>query len=54
MECYEQGNELLGGYDAKYVSVHDPDEYLAIANSLTDKDKRYKDILAAYDALHEL
>ena len=31
LECYEQGNKLLGGYNVKYVSVHDPDECLAIA-----------------------
>ena len=38
----------------KYVSVHDPDEYLAIADSVADENKRYRDILGAYEALHEL
>ena len=54
LECYEQGNELLGGYSVKYVSVHDPDEYLAAATSSADSDKRYDDILGAYAALQDL
>ena len=33
MECFEQGNELLGGYVPQMVSVHDPDEYLAMAKN---------------------
>ncbi|MVN91355.1 aldo/keto reductase [Mucilaginibacter aquatilis] len=51
LECYHQGNELLGNYEAQFVSVHDPDEYLAAS---ADKAKRYEDILGAYDALLEL
>lgn len=54
LECYEQGNELLGDYDAQLVSVHDPDEYMAAATSEADKAKRYQDILDAYRALAEL
>ncbi|CAM3876257.1 aldo/keto reductase [Mucilaginibacter galii] len=54
LECYEQGNELLGIYDAQLVSVHDPDEYMAAATSEADKTKRYQDILDAYRALAEL
>ena len=27
LDCYEQGNTLLGKYQARLVSVHDPDEY---------------------------
>lgn len=54
LECYEQGNQLLGNYKSSYVSVHDPDEYLAAATDAADADKRYKDILAAYEALHDL
>lgn len=54
LECYEQGNELLGGYSVKHVSVHDPDEYLAAASSSSDQDKRYVDILGAYAALNDL
>lgn len=54
MECYEQGNELLGAYSAELVSVHDPDEYLAAAKDEQDKEKRYQDILAAYHALNDL
>src|SRR5215217_6721822 len=54
LECYEQGNQLLGNYQAKMVSVHDPDEYLAGAVSAAEREKRYQDILNAYAALREL
>ncbi len=54
LECYEQGNELLGGYRAELVSVHDPDEYLAAAKDEPDLTQRYRDILDAYCALQEL
>lgn len=54
MECYEQGNELLNGYQAQFVSVHDPDEYLFAANGEDDYKKRYNDILEAYRALSDL
>ncbi|MFD1255531.1 aldo/keto reductase [Mucilaginibacter terrae] len=54
LECYEQGNTLLGHYPAKLVSVHDPDEYLNAATDDTDRNKRYQDILDAYKALAEL
>lgn len=54
MECYEQGNQLLGDYDSQMASVHDPDEYLAAATNAADEASRYKDILEAYKALHHL
>jgi D-threo-aldose 1-dehydrogenase len=54
IECYEQGLELLGGYQTDIVSVHDPDEYLAAATSEKDRNKRLDDILCAYRALSEL
>jgi D-threo-aldose 1-dehydrogenase len=54
LECYRQGNDLLGDYPAKIVSVHDPDEYLAEASTAADRQKRYHDILDAYVALQEL
>jgi D-threo-aldose 1-dehydrogenase len=54
LECYEQGNELLGDYRAEMVSVHDPDEYLAAAKDELDEKQRYQDILEAYRALYEL
>lgn len=54
LECYHQGNELLGDYEAQFVSVHDPDEYLNAATDEDDKAKRYLDILGAYKALLEL
>jgi len=52
--CYEQGNTLLNGYKAAWVSVHDPDEYLAGAVTAQERDQRYADILDAYRALNEL
>ena len=54
LECYEQGNQLLGDYDAQLVSVHDPDEYMAAATNEADRVKLYQDILDAYRALAEL
>jgi D-threo-aldose 1-dehydrogenase len=55
MECFEEGNELLGGYTPKMVSVHDPDEYLAGATASHEPDSgRYEDILDAYEALFDL
>ncbi len=54
LECYEQGNELLNGYNAQLISVHDPDEYLNGAADATEKEKRYVDILEAYRALAKL
>jgi len=54
LECYEQGNQLLGDYDAQLVSVHDPDEYMTAATNEADRVKRYQDILDAYRALAEL
>lgn len=54
LECYEQGDELLGDYRAQLVSVHDPDEYLAAAKDEPERAQRYLDILEAYRALKEL
>ncbi len=55
IECWKQGNELLGGtYKADIVSVHDPDEYLAVAKDPNDRSIRFEDILDAYKALFEL
>lgn len=54
LECYEQGNKLLGNYPAQLLSVHDPDEYLAASKNEQEQKKRYQDILDAYRALHEL
>jgi D-threo-aldose 1-dehydrogenase len=56
ISCWEQGNRLLGGeYRPQMLSVHDPDEYLAIAGN--DKKlglKLYRDIIDAYKALAEI
>lgn len=54
LACFEQGNELLGEYHAQMVSVHDPDEYLAAATDDADGQKRYQDIVEAYQALFDL
>jgi D-threo-aldose 1-dehydrogenase len=54
IECFEQGNELLNGYIPQMVSVHDPDEYLAKAQSADEDKKLYNDILEAYRALETL
>ncbi len=54
LDCFEQGNELLGDYSSQMASVHDPDEYLATATSKEEEDKLYNDILEAYRALTEL
>ncbi|MCX2475375.1 aldo/keto reductase [Pedobacter sp. MC2016-05] len=54
LECFEQGNRLLGKYHSQFVSVHDPDEYLLAAKNTEDYNLRYQDILQAYLALNEL
>jgi D-threo-aldose 1-dehydrogenase len=54
LDCWEQGNQLLGQYPARLLSVHDPDEYLAGAENADDEQGRYADILGAYRALAEL
>ncbi|MEO0796725.1 MAG: aldo/keto reductase [Verrucomicrobiota bacterium] len=54
LECYEQGNELLGDYTAKLLSVHDPDEYLAAAPNAEEAESRYQEVLESYRALAEL
>ncbi|EDM26459.1 probable L-fucose dehydrogenase [Lentisphaera araneosa HTCC2155] len=54
IDCYEQGNELLGDYDAQLVSIHDPDEYLASAKNDEDLKDRKEKLLEAFRALDEL
>ena len=54
LDCFENGNELLGKYDSGLGSVHDPDEYLAAATDDADLEKRRADVLGAYKALSEL
>lgn len=54
LECFQQGNELLGGYIPQMVSVHDPDEYLATAKSKLHEQQLYEDVLGAYKALYHL
>lgn len=54
LNCFEEGNTLLGGFKSQLVSVHDPDEYLAQAGSDADYKIRFQDILEAYRALADL
>lgn len=54
LECFHQGNELLGTYVPQMVSVHDPDEYLATAKNAEEDAALYHDILEAYRALTDL
>jgi D-threo-aldose 1-dehydrogenase len=54
LRCWADGNELLGPYRARLLSVHDPDEYLAAASDAQDRRRRLDDILGAYQALEEL
>jgi D-threo-aldose 1-dehydrogenase len=55
LECWEQGNELLGSkYKPQLVSVHDPDEYLNAACNENEFNNAFKDILEAYRALSDL
>lgn len=54
IDCFEQGNVLLGNYAAQMVSVHDPDEYISAAKNKEEAAERYQDILSAYASLHEL
>lgn len=55
LECYEQGNELLGGkYKPQLLSVHDPDEYIMQAATEKEKEKRISNIIEGYKALSEL
>lgn len=55
LQCYEQGNALLGqDYITQLVSVHDPDEFLAAAKTPAERQQRFADVLDAYRALFEL
>ncbi len=55
LNCWEQGNKLLGGkFKPRMVSVHDPDEYLAAAHGDENLRNRFSNIIEAYKALSEL
>ncbi len=54
LRCWDEGNQLLGDYDADLLSVHDPDEYLAASDGTADEEARWADVLGAYRALGEL
>lgn len=54
MDCYEEGQVLLDGYDTQFASVHDPDEYLNQSDSKRDYEVRFDQILEGYSALQDL
>ena len=61
MRCHAESKELLGGFPIDLVSVHDPDEYLAHAESQRGGDGQnsafsaaLREIKDAYRALFEL
>ncbi|WP_207535235.1 aldo/keto reductase [Desertivirga arenae] len=54
LECFQQGNKLLGKYAPQFISIHDPDEYLATAKSAEEAEELYTDVLEAYKALATL
>ena len=54
LACFQEGNALLGDYSAVFVSVHDPDDYLRDATDMVEKESRKRDVLAAYQCLHDL
>ncbi len=55
MDCFRQGNELLGGtYLSEVVSVHDPDEYLFAASDEEERSRRFSEVLESYRALFDL
>ncbi len=47
LRCFAEARDLLGGYDVKMVSVHDPDEFVAGGG-------RFEDIIGAYKTLFDL
>ena len=51
LRCFEEAKFLLGGYPVSFISVHDPDEYLA---SHVSRPAAFKDIIGAYEALFGL
>ncbi len=55
LECYEQGNKLLGDeYIPGLVSVHDPDEFIREGKTTDEKKERLDMICDAYRALNDL
>jgi D-threo-aldose 1-dehydrogenase len=55
LDCWDQGCDLLGcDYYPQFLSVHDPDEYMATAASKKEREKRFHDVVEAYQALREL
>ena len=48
LRCYDEASRLLDGYSIDFVSVHDPDEYIA------DDSTKLNDVTEAYKALFEL
>ncbi|MEM6688603.1 MAG: aldo/keto reductase [Planctomycetota bacterium] len=51
--CFEQGEELLGKFGSRLLSVHDPDEFL-VDGPPEERDRRLADVLAAYEELRTI
>ena len=55
LDCWRQGNELLGGkYGADLVSLHDPDEFIQQAKDKEEWEKLTDQVIRSYQALFEL
>ena len=55
LKCWEQGCQLLGEeFQPQFLSVHDPDEYLASAKNEMERKELFNNIVEAYRALIEL
>ncbi|MCU0456319.1 MAG: aldo/keto reductase [Bacteroidales bacterium] len=55
LECWQQGNDLLGGkFKPQLISVHDPDEYLDSARDIAEFKQFFGNIIKAYRSLSVL
>lgn len=54
LRCHEDGCRMLAPYQASLISLHDPDEYLAAADTSDERRQRKQNLLDAYRALEEL
>jgi len=54
LRCHEDGCRMLSPYRPSLISLHDPDEYLAVASDAQERKHRKQNLLDAYRALEEL
>jgi len=54
--CFQEGNKLLGNYQATIVSIHDPEEYIYnnTINDIQEIEKRKRNVLDAYHTLYQM